>query len=358
MLKNKKENLAEIVLQTFSQGTVVLYICEAHGDYAPSFITPNIQSQLGYTDEEFLSEPNFWLSHVHPDDRERILNNVGSLFETGHHTHEYRFQHKNGSYRWMHDQLTLIRDATGTPVEIVGYWLDITMRKEIENALHKSEKELRLLSSQLLTAQENERRRVALDIHDNVAQTLVAMKFRIEHALGNVDHSTEKSAELSSILVPVIQQTIGEVRDIYMRLRPSILDDLGLLATLTWLSREFQSTNPDIQFQSEIDIADSDIPDNLKVVIFRVVQEGLDNVSRHSKADQVRVTLTIENENLELTVLDNGIGISLEEVLSVDDSLRGMGLSGMRERVELVGGTFRIDGEKGKGTQIHASWPT
>ena len=143
MLK-KEENLAEFVLQTFSQGTVVLYVCEAFGDYTPSFITPNIQSQLGYTDEEFLTEPNFWASHIHPDDRERILNNMGSLFETGHHTHEYRFQHKNGSYRWMHDQLTLIRDATGTPVEIIGYWLDISMRKEIETALQESEEKYRL----------------------------------------------------------------------------------------------------------------------------------------------------------------------------------------------------------------------
>ena len=143
MLK-QEENLAETVLQTFSQGTVVLYICEAFGGYAPLFITPNIQSQLGYTDKEFLAEPNFWASHIHPDDRESILNNVGSLFETGHHTHEYRFQHKNGSYRWMHDQLTLIRDETGTPVEIVGYWLDITIRKEIENALHESEEKYRL----------------------------------------------------------------------------------------------------------------------------------------------------------------------------------------------------------------------
>ena len=143
MLK-QEENLVETVLQTFSQGTVVLYICEAFGGYAPLFITPNIQSQLGYTDKEFLAEPNFWASHIHPDDRESILNNVGSLFETGHHTHEYRFQHKNGSYRWMHDQLTLIRDETGTPVEIVGYWLDITIRKEIENALHESEEKYRL----------------------------------------------------------------------------------------------------------------------------------------------------------------------------------------------------------------------
>jgi signal transduction histidine kinase len=235
---------------------------------------------------------------------------------------------------------------------------EIVQRQQTEAALLKSEKEQRLLSSQLLVAQENERRRIALDIHDNVSQSLVALKFRIEHALDEFDHSTEKSAELSNILVPVIQKTIEDVRDIYMRLRPSILDDLGLLATLAWLWRDFQSNNPDIQINSDIDIGDSELSDKLKVVIFRVVQEVLENIARHSKASQVDVILTRQNDDVELSVQDNGIGINLEEVLTVDDSLRGMGLSGMRERVKLVGGTFRIDGKKGKGTRIHASWPT
>lgn len=234
---------------------------------------------------------------------------------------------------------------------------EIVQRQQSEEALHKSEKAQRLLSSQLLAAQENERRRIALDIHDNVSQTLVAMKFRIEHALDDFDNGKHNTEELSKILVPVIQDSIDEVRDIYMRLRPSILDDLGLLATLTWLSRDFQSANPDIAFESDIDIEDSDIQEKLKVVIFRVVQEALDNVARHSQAGQVYVNLRRQGDTLALTVQDDGIGLNLEEVMTVDDSLRGMGLSGMLERVELVGGALRIDGEKGKGTRIQASWP-
>jgi signal transduction histidine kinase len=234
---------------------------------------------------------------------------------------------------------------------------EIEQRQQYEESLRESEKELRLLSSRLLTVQENERRRIALDLHDNVSQTLVAMKFRIEHALDAIDQSTGKSADLSAMLVPVVQETIDEVRAMYMRLRPSILDDLGLLATLTWLCRNFKNANPAIALKSEFDIAESEIPDNLKVVIFRVVQEGLNNVVRHSKADQVSVSLTRKNGNVELTVQDNGIGIDLKAVLSVDDSLRGTGLSSMRERIQLVGGSFRITGEEGEGTQIHASWP-
>jgi len=233
----------------------------------------------------------------------------------------------------------------------------IADRLQSEEALHKSEKELRLLSSQLLTALENERRRVALDIHDNVGQTLVAMKFRIEQALNESVDKPVNPPELSRLIVPVVQEAIEAVRNIYMRLRPSMLDDLGLSATLTWLRRDFQDTHPDIDTRIDVDIADSEIADNLKVVIYRVVQEALDNVARHSNADQVRVSLNRNNNKVEFAVQDNGTGFRLEDVLSVDDSLRGMGLSSMRERIELVGGILTISGGEGEGTTISASVP-
>lgn len=235
----------------------------------------------------------------------------------------------------------------------------IADRVKYEESLRKSEKELKLLASQLLTAQEKERRRIALDLHDNVTQPLVALKLRIEHAMIEVgdSNSNKKMTELEKRLLPIVQESIDEVRTMYMRLRPSILDDLGLMATLTWLWRDFQDTNPHIHIQREIDIAESEIPDSLKIVIFRVIQEGLNNIVRHSKADQVQVTLTMVNDIVELTVQDNGIGFSIEKALSVDDSLRGMGLSSMRERTELTGGKLRINSENGKGTQILVAWP-
>jgi len=230
-------------------------------------------------------------------------------------------------------------------------------RLQSEAALRKSEKELRLLSAHLLTAQENERRRVARDIHDNVSQTLVAMKFRIEQALNESGDKPANPSELSSLIVPVVQGTIEAVRNIYMRLRPSMLDDLGLSATLTWLRRDFQDTHPDIDTRIDVAVEDGEIADNQKIVIYRVVQEALDNVVRHSRADRARISLKRNNNHVELTVQDNGTGFRLEEVMSVDDSLRGMGLTGMRERIELIGGTFAISSEAGEGTRIHASLP-
>jgi signal transduction histidine kinase len=233
----------------------------------------------------------------------------------------------------------------------------ISERLQTEEALRKSEKELRLLSAQLLIARENERRRVSRNIHDNVSQTLVAMKFRIEQVLNESVGKTVNPSELSGLIVPVVQETIETVRDIYMHLWPSILDDLGLSATLTWLQRDFQNAHPDIDIRIDVAVKDSDIADDLKVVIYRVVEEALDNVARHSKADQVHVSLNRNNNHLELIVRDNGTGFRMEEVMSIDDSLRGMGLAGMRERTGLAGGTFAVSSGEGGGTTIHASLP-
>jgi PAS domain S-box-containing protein len=137
-LLKQHPNITNIALKLISQGPAVLYIGQAHGDYATTFITPNIERQLGYTEKEFLAYPEFWISHIHPDDRGRVINGLAGLFDTGHHVHEYRFQHKDGSYRWMRDESTLMKDDTGNPSNIVGYWVDISDRKEAEEALLES----------------------------------------------------------------------------------------------------------------------------------------------------------------------------------------------------------------------------
>jgi len=128
MDSNYLKELAKLI----SIGPIVIYTCEAFGDFAATSITPNILDQLGYSPEEFLETPGFWASNIHPDDREKIFADLGNLFENGTHSHEYRFLDKAGKYRWMHDELRLILNDTGEPETIVGYWTDITKRKESE----------------------------------------------------------------------------------------------------------------------------------------------------------------------------------------------------------------------------------
>jgi PAS domain S-box-containing protein len=118
-----------------SSNPAVLYACQATGDYAATFISDNISGMLGHEGHEFLEDSQFWASHIHPEDAPQVFTGLTHLFEQGTHTHEYRFLHRDGSYRWVLDELKLIRDAEGNPLEIVGYWIDITDRKQAEQKI-------------------------------------------------------------------------------------------------------------------------------------------------------------------------------------------------------------------------------
>lgn len=127
------------VKKILASSPAVIYACRAYGDFGATFVSDNIEERLGYTVEECLTIANFWRERIHPDDYNRTFENYDALFTHGQHVHEYRFQKKDGSYLWIHDEVRLIKDASGNPVELVGSWLDISLRKKTETALRKSE---------------------------------------------------------------------------------------------------------------------------------------------------------------------------------------------------------------------------
>jgi signal transduction histidine kinase len=167
----------------------------------------------------------------------------------------------------------------------------------------------------------------------------------------------KKIAESLGSILPIIQISIEESRRIQMDLRPSVLDDLGIIATLNWFSREFQQTYPAIRIEKENDIEENEVPDTLKTVIYRISQEGLNNIAKYSKADLVRLFLKKKGNRIELIIEDNGKGFDLDKILSLERSKRGLGLTSMQERAELSGGTFEMESILGKGTTIKATWP-
>jgi len=225
-------------------------------------------------------------------------------------------------------------------------------RFNLEEELKDSEIRLRHLSSQLLTVQENERKRISREIHDSLGQSLSAIKFKTESITQQMrENRYGKIAESLEAILPIIQESIEESRRIQMDLRPSILDDLGIIATLNWFSREFQNTYSDIHVDKKIDIQENEVPDTLKTVIYRISQEALNNIAKHSSAALVQLSLGKKGDKIELIIVDNGMGFDLES------SKRGLGLTSMRERAELSGGSFFIESAIGKGTTIRASWP-
>jgi signal transduction histidine kinase len=154
-----------------------------------------------------------------------------------------------------------------------------------------------------------------------------------------------------------IQNIIEEVRRIYMDLRPALLDDLGIQAALNWFIREFQKVNPHISVEKEVDIDERDVPEPLKIVLYRVVQEAFSIIAKHSKKGLIRFSLGRRKDRMEMTIRDNGDGLNLEQALDVNQPRKGFGLLWMRERIELSGGSFEIESLKGGETVIRASWP-
>jgi PAS domain S-box-containing protein len=228
---------------------------------------------------------------------------------------------------------------------------------QLEIRVEERTAELRRLSLQLLNAQEEERKRIALELHDGIGQNLSAIKYRVENALEEM-RQRNPANEVNSLepVVSVVQDAVEEVRRISMNLRPSILDDLGILATISWFCREVEETYSGIRIEKRINIDENDVPDSLRIVIYRLLQEALNNMAKHSQANLVHLALERIDENIELTVMDNGAGFDIEEVLSEEMSKRGLGLASMKERAELSGGSFLVESQKGVGTTVRASW--
>jgi signal transduction histidine kinase len=240
---------------------------------------------------------------------------------------------------------------------ISGIVSDISKRREAEEALRQSDKELRILSNELLSAEEKERKRIARELHDGIGQALSAIKFSVESALLEMRHANAPiyRGSLESV-IPLTQKTIEEVRRIIKDLRPSILDDLGILATIGWFCREFQDVYAGIRIEIAIEIEEKDVPPHLKTAIYRIMQEALNNVAKHSRADLVNLRLRKIVAGLELSIRDNGRGFNLDKTMALKTSRRGFGLASMRERAELSGASFEINSAAGEGTVIRVAW--
>jgi signal transduction histidine kinase len=229
-------------------------------------------------------------------------------------------------------------------------------RKRTEEALRESQRQLKVLSSQLLNAQEDERKRIAKELHDGIGQILTAARFGVEGTMKRVDCAGIQCRQSLTAVISVIQNGIDEIRRISTDLWPAMLNHLGILATLSWYCHEFQNIFSGMRIVKVIEIAEPEIPDPLKITLYRIVQEATNNAAKHSKGDMVSILMRRGDDRLELTISDNGQGFDPDGQLSRHEHRRGMGLSSMRERTELSGGTFSITSIPGKGTLIHASW--
>ena len=261
-----------------------------------------------------------------------------------------------------------VLDSAGHVTGAVGIFSDITELKRAEESLRKARDELeqrveertaeiRRLSAQLLAVQEDERKKISRDLHDSIGQCLAAIKFRIETILttmhGSKNRETVDSLEALALLAQLASE---ETRRIHADLRPPLLDDLGIVATISWFCRQFEDVYPPVKIEKDILLEEKDVPVSLKTPIFRILQEALNNVSKHSNAKLVRVLLRQGDGKMQFVIEDNGQGFDIQRAFSRKASEGGFGLTSMKERAELSGGCFSIDSIQGAGTTIRASW--
>jgi signal transduction histidine kinase len=239
----------------------------------------------------------------------------------------------------------------GQPLGILGIARDITQRKQAEEALKRSESQLRLLSWRILEIQEKERARIARDLHDQLGQEIVYLKMKAvmlaeQLSSGSVMHNQAME------LVNLADQLQNDSHRIAANIRPGMLDDLGLSKAVQWYAEEFER-NTGLSCIVDTSAAQMDVPPPIATAAYRILQEALTNIWKHANAVQVEIEVITQVETVVLSISDDGIGFDHHSVLK-----RGaLGLLGMQERAQLAGGKLTMSSSPGKGTNITVILP-
>jgi len=224
---------------------------------------------------------------------------------------------------------------------------DVTERKRAERELEESREQLRRLSTSLQAVREEEKTRIARELHDELGQSLTGLKMDLAQLGSQLRPEQSDALNRAKSMQSLLDTTVASVRRIATELRPLMLDDLGLVPTIEWLVHDF-SQRSGIAVELTLPSAEFDVGPELSTAVFRVLQESLTNVARHAQASRVAVALSGTDNNVELRVQDNGKGIGAAGA----GGAKTLGVLGMRERTAILGGTFTLESEPGMGTSI------
>jgi signal transduction histidine kinase len=288
-----------------------------------------------------------------------VLKGIRRSIESGGRmwSDEYRFQRKDGSYAFVFDKGFVVRDGRGNPSRMVGGICDVTEQRAADEKIRSSRQQLRALSAKLQLLREDEQKRIAREIHDELGQMLTALKMDlrwVENQLSNSLTIPEANPILDRVVAAtqLTDNTIVAVQKIAAELRPGILDSLGLVAALKQEVRRFEERTG-IQCQFTV-VEPQPVLSALAVTtVFRTLQESLTNVVRHASASEVKIDFRAEASHAVLKIVDNGKGI--EGAALVDP--KSLGLLGMQERALLVGGEITFGQADGRGTAVHLRVP-
>jgi two-component system sensor histidine kinase UhpB len=310
------------------------------------------ETLFGYSPQEIENSAEWWKERIHPEDQERVLGAIPALLAGSVHpvSYEYRFRRADGSYAHVFDRGFFLTNADGRPVRMIGAMLDISERKQAEDNQREYTRRLQSLTRQLFLSQENERRRLARALHDEIAQLLTAHLLQLDLCVGV---SGPVLASRLANAVKLAHDMMARVRALSLDLRPVMLDDMGLLHSLQWHVENF-SQRTGVQVDFENSGIDGRFASELESTVYRLIQEALSNVAHHAGVTEARLKVWSNRNQVCVEVEDSGIGFDLTQVLQSNE---GTGLTEMRERVAWLGGQFALESTPGKGTRLVASLP-
>ncbi|HUJ11454.1 MAG TPA: PAS domain-containing protein [Verrucomicrobiae bacterium] len=311
------------------------------------YVSPAYETIWGRTCQSMRENPCSWLEAIHPQDQERVRQAAATKQADGRYDEEYRIVRPDSSIRWIHDRAFPIREVSGKVYRIAGIAEDVTERR-------KSEEALRRLSIQLLQSQDEERRRIARELHDSTGQRLAAVAMHlsaIDGACEALDPAARKALTESCTL---LDECLREIRTLSYLLHPPLLDERGLASALSWYV-EGAAQRSGIEVGLEISLDLQRLPREIEITLFRVVQEALTNIHRHSGSSTATIRLVADRGTICLEVRDAGTGFLTQRSDGLPETM-GVGITGMHERVRQLGGRLEIQSGI-KGTTLRVVLP-
>ena len=318
-----------------------------------SYVNDKFLEMNGYTQDEVIGHSR--VEFLEKESFEKYKKQVSGKKKRDHHTFELVWKGKDGQKVSTIVSQELIYGDKGNLKGGLYVLTDVTERHQVEKELIRSQWELRRLSQHLQDVREREGKRIALEIHDELGQVLTALKIDISYLSKKfLKNSKDKRQfiEKTRSMSELIDKTIKKVQKISAELRPGLLDDLGLIPAIEWYAQEFQDRTK-IEYKDNLDCDGVDLDADCATAIFRIFQEALTNVARHSGASKVKVSLKKIDGQLELEISDNGKGILERDVFSPNS----LGFMGMRERIRPFGGELKLHSPENGGTTLSVTIP-
>ena len=309
-----------------------------------TYVGPQAEKLMGYPCKQWL-EKDFWVDHLHPEDRIWVADYCAkSSDETENYEFEYRMIESGGQSVWLHDIVNVVKE-NGEPVTLQGFMIDITERKRAEETLQN-------LSARLISAHEDERSKIARELHDDFSQSLAILTVDLELFRDGLSNSQKKFVDFLTTQIQRAKDLSSRLQLLSRQLHPSFIEHIGLVSAISGFCNELSDRH-----DLKIELAHEGIPRSLSgdvsLCVFRVVQEALRNIVKHSGARTARIELNGTTADLAVRITDTGIGFDPAS----DRIKRGLGLVSMRERLRAVGGNFSLKRLEPNGTQLEFRVP-